>query len=41
MVALLASAGGLDPLPIVLRDLPKDFPAAGEVEAAGIAQITQ
>ncbi|BBZ37996.1 chemotaxis protein CheB [Mycobacterium conspicuum] len=28
LVALLASAGGLDPLSIVLSDLPRNFPAA-------------
>ncbi len=28
LVALLASAGGLDPLSIILRDLPAEFPAA-------------
>jgi two-component system, chemotaxis family, protein-glutamate methylesterase/glutaminase len=32
LVALLASAGGLDPLSIVLRDLPKDFSAAVVVQ---------
>lgn len=32
LVALLASAGGLDPLTIVLRDLATDFPAAVVVQ---------
>ncbi|WP_302621728.1 chemotaxis protein CheB, partial [Mycobacterium avium] len=32
LVALVASAGGLEALTTVLRDLPRDFPAAVVVQ---------